>query len=702
MNRSGYDEETYFTFSYSPIRSEGGAVEGMFCACQETTEKVIGERRLKTLRELAAQTTTANSPEGAVVMAMETLSGNPADMPFALLYLVEEGSRCAVLAGTAGVDSDRDSGSPPVELDEQDTHGWPLGQVLDTGSSQFLESLPDYFTSTASGPWKKPANRAILLPIQFAAHEKPSGVLIAGVSPVRPVDESYRTFFEVAAGQISSAIANARAYQKERQRAEALAELDRAKTLFFSNVSHEFRTPLSLMLGPIEDLLSQEDTLSPSDHEQIGLVHRNGLRLLKLVNTLMDFSRIEAGRMEAVYEPTDLPALTADLASVFRSAVEKAGMDLLVDCPPLMEPVYVDREMWEKIVSNLLSNAFKFTLEGKIEVGLRQENGNAVLSVRDTGAGIAKEEIQHIFERFHRVKETRARTLEGTGIGLALVYELVKLHGGKISAESEEGEGSTFTVSIPTGRAHLPDERIEAARSLVSTALGAVHYVEEARRWLPDAAQTFNSSEFASDSSIPAVSLSRDTLLKRSNGPARSRILVADDNADMRDYLRRILSGQYEVLTASNGKEALSLAIERLPDLILSDIMMPEIDGFGLLRSVRANEKTKLIPVILLSAHAGEEAKVVGLEAGADDYLIKPFSARELMARVGAQIAMARLQRESRQALSESEERFRALYEHSTDAIVLTDPRHGGKVLTANPAACTLFGWSEAELMGKT
>jgi signal transduction histidine kinase len=236
------------------------------------------------------------------------------------------------------------------------------------------------------------------------------------------------------------AFANARAYSAEKKRAEALAEIDRAKTAFFSNVSHEFRTPLTLMLGPLQDLLARSQThLSPTAKEQLDLVSRNGDRLLRLVNTLLDFSRLEAGRVQAVYQATDLASFTSELASVFRSATDKAGLRLVVDCSDLGEPVYVDRDMWEKIVLNLISNAFKFTFEGEIAVSVHRVGNMAELRVRDTGVGIPAEAIPKLFERFNRVPNMPSRTHEGSGIGLALVHELVKLHGGSVSTESTRG-----------------------------------------------------------------------------------------------------------------------------------------------------------------------------------------------------------------------------------------------------------------------
>jgi len=308
---------------------------------------------------------------------------------------------------------------------------------------------------------------------------------VLGANPYRALDEAQMQFLEMTTGHIANAIASARAYEEERKRAEALAELDRAKTTFFSNVSHEFRMPLTLMLSPLEELLATEGVIPPEQHQQIELIHRNSLRLLKLVNTLLDFSRIEAGRVQAVYEPTDLAAYTAELASVFQSVIEQAGLRFIVTCEPLTAAVYVDRQMWEKIVLNLLSNAFKFTFAGEIAVSLRQRQNKVELTVRDTGIGIPSAELPRLFERFHRVEGARGRTQEGSGIGLALVQELVRLHGGQVQVESIEGQGTTFTVTIPTGMAHLPSDRIQATRTLASTALGAAPYVEEALRWLP-------------------------------------------------------------------------------------------------------------------------------------------------------------------------------------------------------------------------
>ncbi|HVW01304.1 MAG TPA: ATP-binding protein, partial [Planctomycetaceae bacterium] len=447
-----------------------------------------------------------------------------------------------------------------------------------------------------------------------------------------------------------------------------------------------------LMMGPLEDALADAEGLSASNRDRLELARRNSLRLLKLVNTLLDFSRIEAGRMQASYEPTDLATLTTDLASNFRSTVERAGMRLVIDCPPLPELVYVDREMWEKIVLNLISNAFKFTLAGEIEVSLQPIGDGVRLTVRDTGTGIPGDEIPHLFQRFNRVKGARGRSYEGSGIGLALVQELARLHGGHVEVESELGHGSRFSVTVPLGKAHLPADRIEAERTLASTHLRAEGVLQEASRWLLDAP---GEIEPKADNRplTPATAIVADKL---GNGrPTRHRILVADDNADMREYVQRLLEG-YDVTAVADGQAALSAARKQPPDLVLTDVMMPGLDGFGLLRELRADPRTQDVPVILLSARAGEESRIAGMQAGADDYLAKPFSARDLLARVQAHLHLGVLRRESLVALRASESRYRAIVEATPECVKLVAP--DGTILQMNSAGLAMVEGDESVL----
>ena len=403
-----------------------------------------------------------------------------------------------------------------------------------------------------------------------------------------------------------------------------LGELDAVKTAFFSNVSHEFRTPLTLMIGPLEDALSASEPALAG--EALQMVWRNALRLMRLVNALLDFSRLEAGRLQASFEPTDLAVTTTYLASAFRSAVERVGLVLDVACDPLPEPVYVDRGLWEKVVLNLLSNALKFTFEGSIRVALRWCGDHVELEVRDTGTGIPGEELPHVFERFHRIQGARARTHEGSGIGLALVHDLVALHGGTVRVASTVGSGTTFTVSLRRGSAHLPPGRIREQGRDEDASAGARPFVQEALRWAGGAPVSFTKPTTLNPVSVPPAE--------------RERILVVDDNADLRDYMRSLLGELYVVETAIDGLEGMKAAELHRPDLILSDVMMPRMDGFALLRALRAHATLRSVPVILLSARAGDDTNIAGLEAGADDYLVKPFSGRELLARVRTHVEL--------------------------------------------------------------
>jgi PAS domain S-box-containing protein len=526
------------------------------------------------------------------------------------------------------------------------------------------------------------------------ASGKETIIIDASLMPVK--DERGNVVFITAEGRD---ITEKKAQEREiaRQR-EELAKLDELKTQFFANISHEFRTPLTLMMGPLEDALAQPEGLSTSTRMQLELAHRNSLRLLKLVNTLLDFSRIEAGRIQASYEPTDLALLTAELASVFRSAVERAGMKLVIDCAPLNEPIYVDGEMWEKIVLNLLSNAFKFTFEGEIEVSLREASAGVELTVRDTGTGIPVEEIPRLFDRFHRVKGARGRSYEGSGIGLALLQELVKLHGGNVRVDSEINRGSSFIVSIPRGKSHLPADRIEAERAQASTGIQSEAYVEELLRWLPDSPHT---GEIAPRRfGDPRLEEIRLESLPHQRAAKAERVLLVDDNADMRAYVRRLLvQSGYEVESVADGLAALSAARARKPDLILTDVMMPGLDGFGLLRELRADAKLGSLPVILLSARAGDEARIEGTRVGADDYLIKPFSARELLVRVESQLKMARFRNETAETLRVRTAQFETLFNKVPLGVYLVDADF--RIREVNPVALPVFGDIPGGVIGR-
>ncbi len=564
---------------------------------------------------------------------------------------------------------------------DSETVPWPVAEVYRTAARRIVpvSHIPGLPLAVAD----QPVSQAVVLPVASRGQHNPFGVLVIGVNPCRPLDPDHLTFFDLVAGQVATAIQNARDIEEERKRADSLAEINRAKTAFFSNVSHEFRTPLTLMLGPLKILLADAEHLPADDRDRVAIAHRNSLRLLKLVNSLLDFSRIEAGRAQPSFAPADLSVLTADIASGFRSAMDAAGLALIVDCPPLPHPVSVDRDMWEKIVLNLLSNAFKFTFEGTVTVRVSASEGNhALLTVSDTGTGIPEPELPRIFERFHRIEGAQGRTHEGTGIGLALTQELAKLHGGDISVTSQPGKGSIFTVSIPFGSAHLSQT---LAAQTPETRPHTDAFTGEAMTWLSPAG-THNSQP------DPTT--------------ARPRLLLADDNADMRDYIARILGDDYDLVIASDGHQALQLLRENPPELLLTDIMMPGLDGLALLRAVRSDPATAALPVIFVSARAGEEMRVEGLDAGADDYLVKPFTANELRARVRVHVQMAATRR--RAAEREAELRAEAeaardravnVLESITDGFIALD--RDWRITQVNTEAERLNGMRREEMLGK-
>jgi PAS domain S-box-containing protein len=617
LERNGFIEETYFDVSYDPVRDESGRVGGVFCIVTETTGRVYGERQLALLRDLAARNAAARTVHDACVRAMETLAAQPEEIPFALVYL----------------DDTLRASTPDAQ-------------------TALLASRPEH---TRQLDLLRPAGAG-------------TGKLRVGLNPRRPDDERYQSFLSLVASQISTAIANAEAYENERSRAESLAELDRAKTAFFSNVSHEFRTPLTLMLGPIDELLARGD---PQSRELLSVVQRNGQRLLKLVNVLLDFARIEAGRTQASYRPTDVAALTADLASNFRAACDRAGLRLEVLCRGPVR-AWVDQEMWEKIVLNLLSNAFKFTLAGSITVTLAEAGERFRLSVADTGIGMPHASLDRVFDRFHRVEGARGRSHEGSGIGLALVQELVKLHGGSIGVTSELGRGTVFMVEVPLGNTHLPRERLVEHDDERIPGVRADTYVAEALGWLP-----------GTDPATPLTPL---------KPPVHSagRVLIADDNADLRDYVGRLLSEHFDVEVVSDGEEALEAARARRPDVIVTDVMMPNLDGFGLIRALREDPDLRTVPVLVLSARAGEEARLEGLHRGADDYLVKPFSARELQGRVAALRQSDDIRRRALEALRQSSAQVKALLDHAPLGAFMLDADF--RICEVNPVALPAFG----------
>jgi PAS domain S-box-containing protein len=675
LTRNGYLEETFFTFSLAPIRAEGGAIGGLFLPVTETTATSLADRRTRSLRDLTAGLSSASTMSELFSFAIHTLSRSSFDLPFLLLYEQSADKSHFTLIGKLGLRGEETAGgADQIQADSP----WPIAEAIRQNSAIITSGIDAVLGDC--GPYEEVPRRAMVLPIGANRRDRATLVVIAGISSRLPFDDAYRGFYEQMSAALSAAVATVRAREDERRRADELAQIDRAKTAFFANVSHEFRTPLTLMLGPLEEALAEEESLTSPMRDRIALAHRNGQRLLRLVNTLLEFSRIETGRLQAVYEPTDLGLITAELASNFSSATERAGIALVIETASLPRLVNVDRGMWEKIILNLLSNAFKFTFAGQISVSVRPsvDGSLAEVSVKDTGIGIGEEELPRIFERFHRVEGAQGRSIEGSGIGLALVHELVTLHAGNVGVKSRLGHGSEFTITLPMGELAHSDP---AARNLERPApksTTAATFVEEAIRWLP--VDTGGESHDAP--TTPAV------------GP-NGHIMLAEDNADMRTYLRRLLATHgFTVEAVGDGEAALAAARRRPPDLIVSDAMMPHIDGFELLAQWRADARLKAIPFVLLSARAGEESRVEGLNAGADDYLTKPFAQAEFVARVTGTLNRSRSRRED--TLRESEQRYRFLCESMPQIIWTATP--DGKIDYCNQRCFDYTGMTFAQI----
>ncbi len=648
----GRRRERYFTFTYSPIIGAGGAVEGVFCAVAETTERVLSERRLRTLSTLAAALMDAQSVEAALDTAIDVCAHHLADLPFAAVYASDEADSVLRLRGAT-------PGAAAVMPQL-------LGSLTDRGSVEadglrLVPELPALLPALATGLGKDCPEQALVVTLSGTADavtdSSSTAALVLGLSRYRPLDDQYRGFCRLVADQVSATMANATAYQGERRRAESLAQLDQAKTTFLANVSHEFRTPLTLMLGPVDDALaslSGDDALA----EQLQIVRRNGRRLLRLVNSMLDFSRIEAGQSQPQLAVVDLGALTAGIASSFAEVCRIAGIDLVLDCRAAWAEA--DAAMWETIVLNLVSNAFKYTLTGSIAVTAGPgRDGGAAITVSDTGTGIAAEHLPRLFDRFYRPADTGGRTAEGSGIGLALVRSLVEMHHGTIDVDSTPGQGTTVRVSLPAAHA---GPSASAADSIAGSAK-ANDYADEALGWLgadSDAEQVFSS---------------------------RQVVLVADDNADMRRHLATVLGSRWDVVVAGDGRQALELARRCQPDLLITDVMMPELDGFGLIGAIRADASLASLPVIMLSARAGPEAVGDGLAAGADNYLVKPFTSADLISHVAARLEAAARDR-SRPPGEGVSQRERALASLTADMGAAKSLGQALDVLLRSPVGC--------------
>lgn len=622
-------EEVFVHLTINPIfASKGKDVKGVFCVFIDQTEQVVNARRLSTLRHLEEfQRKTANVMD-AIYNVSHSLSCNTQDIPFAAIYLLDEDRTQAILNSTTGLKNG--SSLPavvPISLLEM-----PLTWI--SATKELTPSLAVWISAVVNGgkmelvdylpvlDKEEPNSTEQVLILPIKEHEDLIvGVLILGVNAHCAFNEAYRSFFNSVGKFIAKTLSDTKVYALEKKVAEELLEQDRAKNNMFRTISHEFRTPLTLIMGTLEKIFELESNDTVLNPEDLHLVYRNAQRLLKLVDNLLDFTRLETDQMQIQFEPYNLSLFTRELASTFRSTIEGAGLTFKVECFELSESIYIDPALWEKIVLNLISNAFKFTFSGTIILQLHERSDEAVeLIIKDSGIGIAHNELPYLFNRFQCIKSTRGRTLEGSGMGLPLVKELVALHKGTVQVISEVNRGTTFTVTLQKGSKHLPSVQVMSGGKKEPHDTQKMLFIAEAVRWyMPEyiEARTPNN-------------------LKSAN------ILVADDNADMREYLSRLLGKHWKVETVANG----ALALEKIKirtqnslyespyDLIVLDLIMPGLNGFQLLQILKSDPITNEIPVIMLSGRAEEGSRLEGLKKGADDYLVKPFSSEELIVRV--------------------------------------------------------------------
>ncbi len=634
LERSGYREETYHTFSYSPLADESSTPVGLLCVVAEETDRVIAERRLRTLRDVAADLAEATTEVDVYRRLAATLDRDRADLPFTLTYLFDDGLFDDDDGTAPGVRLVATTGLTPrqrAELAAEATDrglGWPVPTPGGGPLAVAVDRFPPALRRLLPELGEAVPGRAVVVPLRARPEVRPIGILVAGLTPFRPLDDDILSFVGLLTDQVDAAVTTVRTLESARQRVEALAELDRVKSQFFANVSHELRTPLTLILGPLERMRGTVTTALPALAPDVETMHGNALRLSKLVTDVLDFSRLQAGRLLPAREPVDLAVVTRELAEMFRSAIEHAGLRYVVSCDDV-GLVTLDASMWERIVLNLLSNALKFTFEGEICVHLTGDGATVRLAVQDTGAGIPDHELPRLFERFHRVERSRARSSEGSGIGLALVAELVGLHDGRVDADSELDVGSTFTVTLPAVATSSPAADAGPAPGRAGSGITPAAFLAEAARWT------------AGDGVAPGPGLALVPTGSEASGEggAAGTILVVDDNADMRAYLGRLLAPRFAVHTAVDGADALDQIQARRPDLVVSDVMMPNVDGVELVRRIREEPELADLPVILLTAAASTDAAAEGFDVGADDYLVKPFTAENLLLRVTARVA---------------------------------------------------------------
>lgn len=728
--------ESYHDWRYVPVRNRSGKVVALFNQSIEKTDQVLAERRLDAVRSLSEQMLVVRSMREYYGSIIAVLEEYPKDAPFAMCYSVKSVSQASAAnenvatvsvdlehsigvpendpsapkhltvkvpsksksifgSNTAGLSSPTlsaisalSSGSARIHQYVDASHAWPIQKALATRQCVVVNDCRELIKDYPIRVWDELPISAIVVPIcSDSSTEIPESVLILGLNVRRPFDAEYDSWVHVIRSHLASSHTSVKAIEAEKKRIDDEVRMEKAKTAWFRGAAHDLRSPLALISGPLDDVLHTD--LMPKQKTSLTTAKRNVDRLMRLVDSLMDFSRLEAGKVEGRFVPTELSPFIVDLANLFRPAIERQGIDLVFDLEPSEILVYVDPTLFETVVSNLLGNAMKYTESGMIIVRLRYTE-YAEISIIDTGVGIPQDELQAITEVFHRATNAIHTGSQGTGLGLSIAREILHLHDGslEIASATESGSldhrhGSTFTAKIP-----LKERKIASVTDQQQTfGKYGKALADEAMRWKRDAESTEGSnSEVGVESSIGSHSKLSDSLMFEPG----DTLLIVDDNSDLREYVRGIFSPYCKVREASNGEMAKRIALENPPHLILCDMLMPKMSGMELLTALRAAPETSITPFVMLSAVSGDEARVDALMNGAEDYLTKPFKPKELLARVHLHMHVGKKRKQLEEMYSQRQTELALLSDYCPSGIMRANA--DGILTYANGAWRTMAG----------
>ncbi|WWC68787.1 uncharacterized protein I206_102722 [Kwoniella pini CBS 10737] len=719
--------EHYHSWRYVPIAGKDGSILGIFNQSTETTEKVLQDRRLTSSRDLSERMLIVRSMDEYFPALSEVLEENPKDAPFFMCYKIQQiesnanhvqieatlQTKVGVPEGhpsvherlsftlpptrtkaNFGPNVDRmssptlsaisalSSGSGRICHVTSDGHQWPILKALTTRQCVIVDDCSELIEGFEIRQWDELPFAAIVIPIcSDGSIEVPDAVMVMGLNVRRPFDTEYDEWIHAIRSQLVSSLSTVKAAEAEQRMEEDNARMERAKAAWFRGAAHDLRSPLTLIAGPLSDLL--DDNPTATQRAALTTAQRNIDRLMRLVNALMDFSRLEAGRMAGRFLPTDLGEFILELAALFRPAVERLGIQYTIDVEPSDQLVYIDPTLFETVLSNIIGNALKYTEQGSITVQLRYTD-HAEISVVDTGVGIPEDEIPLVTEWYHRATTAVHAGTQGSGLGLALAKELLRLHAGdltvtsKVATSPNQSHGSTFTARIPLSFRPAPPTSSASPDTFGNYGKAVAN---EAMRWTKEGDAETSSEGAATDSAIGSGSKFSDGFLFEKT----DTILLVEDNADMRRYIKQIFDSFCTVIEATNGQQALEMAISNPPSLILSDMLMPKMNGLDLLQEIRNHPNTKIVPMVLLSAIAGDESRVEALMMGAEDYLAKPFKPKELVARVHLHLQVGKKRAHLEKMFHERETEIAVLSEYCPSGIVRADGTTG-RLIYANRA----------------